>query len=120
MRTQGPGCLHTPRRSGPIEVVACAGCARFAWYEDGRPIDPDLGVARLFGAYDLVGSLPAVNAPGDEVLLYRPARPGDRRALAAFEPRTWFRVTEHLWLCHDRALLMLSSTSPLVLRNLGA
>lgn len=83
-----------------------------------RPLDPSEGMATLFGNFELVGLLPAVRAPGDEVLMYRaPGRKG-RGSLEAFPAHVWLRVDENLWLSHDGENLLLAPTTPLLMENL--
>jgi hypothetical protein len=101
-------CVHEPKPAGRVAVVACAGCGAVEWFAEGRPLDPGMGLAAAFGNFDLVGSLPAIAAPGAEVLMYRPADRRDRQAFAAFPPRVWLEAQPGLWLSHDGHFLLLA------------
>jgi len=75
-------------------------------------------MAALFGNFELVGRLPAVRAPGDEVLLYRAPGRKEQGSLEAFPAHVWLRVDEYLWLSHDGEHLLLVPTIPLLMENL--
>ena len=77
---------------------------------DGTVLDPDEGMARLFGRFELVGRLPAVGSPGPEVLMYRPPSSRHRSCLSELPARMWLRVQPHLWLTHDGDHLLLAPT----------
>lgn len=111
-------CIHRPADVAGIRVVACGQCGTVEWFGTTRPLDPSEGMAALFGNFELAGRLPAVRAPGDEVLMYRaPGRKG-RGSLEAFPAHVWLRVDEHLWLSHDGEHLLLVPTTPLLMENL--
>lgn len=97
--------------------MACAGCGLVEWFGSTRPIDPAEGMARLFGRFELIDKLPAVRAPGPDVLMYRPPNRGARTRLAAFPAHVWLRVDDQLWLSHDGRYLMLVPTTPLLMDN---
>lgn len=100
-----------------IEVVACARCGTVEWSGPTRSLDPAEGMAALFGNFRLVGRLPAVQAPGREVLMYR--APGKARAhLEAFPAHVWLHADTNLWLSHDGEHLLLVPTTPLLMENL--
>ena len=77
-------------------------------------------MATVFGDYELVGRVDAVLAPASEVLAYRARRPVDSEALQVAPPHRWFRVNEHLWMCHDGSLLLLAHGWPWLSRVVGA
>lgn len=108
-----PRCRYETRRHGDIETATCETCASVEWFRSGRPISGDVAMAALFGEYDLVGRLDAVNAPGLEVLLYRPA-PGHRRALDLLPENRWLEVAPSLHASHDGSMLLLSVSEHLV------
>jgi hypothetical protein len=111
-------CVHRPVQVGRIEVVACPSCETVEWFRDGIPCSPDEGMAGLVGDFDLVGSLPALAAPANDVLLYKPPSRAARRRLEVFEPHMWWRVTPALWMCHDGEALLLAPTDPVLAHNL--
>jgi hypothetical protein len=84
----------------------------------GRLLDPALGMARLFGNFDLVGSLPSVRARGQKVLLYRPPSRRSREHLDAFPRHVWLETQPGLWMAHDGEHLLLVPTDPLLAKNL--
>jgi hypothetical protein len=75
-------------------------------------------MAILFGEYRLVGRLPAIRAPGSEVLMYAsPGRPASCH-LDAFPLQVWVQVDDLLWMSHDGVHLLLSPTTRVLLDNL--
>lgn len=118
MATARTLCQHHPVPVAGIQVIACPDCGTVEWREQGWPIDPAAAMVRLFGAFDLVGTLPAIQAPGGEVLMYRPPNRQARTRLLAFPEHHWFEVHDGLWLSHDDEHLLLAPTDPLLARNL--
>lgn len=114
-----PECRHTIERAGPVEVSACLDCGTVEWFRRGRPVDPAEGVAAAFGNFDLIGRAVAVGAPTREVLLYRPARRTDRVAFGALPAHAWWEVLPGLWVAHDRSVLLLAPTDPVLVDNIG-
>jgi len=88
------------------------------WQGRTRALDPSEGMAALFGTFRLAGRLPAVRAPGEDVLMYRPAHRRDRHNLDAFPPHVWLQIDTSLWLSHDGEHLLLVPTTPLLMENL--
>lgn len=88
------------------------------WLGTTRPLDPSEGMAALFGTFRLVGRLPAVHAPGGEVLMYRSPNRRSRESLDAFPAHVWLQVDVNLWLTHDGEHLLLVPTTPLLMENL--
>ncbi|HKZ29689.1 MAG TPA: hypothetical protein VJ482_08630 [Acidimicrobiia bacterium] len=111
-------CLHRPVKVAGIQVVACDACATVEWLGPTRSLDPTEGMAKLFGNFSLVGRLPAVRAPGQEVLLYRAPGREAWANLDAFPPHVWLQVDANLWLSHDGEHLLLVPTTPLLMDNL--
>jgi hypothetical protein len=91
-----------------VQVAACGACGTVEWFRDGTPIPAFDGVAEVFGAFDLVGTLPAINAPGPEVLLYAAPNPACRRVLETLPPRVWLYTAPGLAMSHDRRHLLVS------------
>lgn len=110
-------CRHHVRFSGRTGVVACAACGLLEFFGAAGPLDPAEGVAALFGNYDLIGQVPAVGAPADRVLAYRPAR-GRKAALALLPVGCWMRVSDELWLASDGSVLLLATPNRLMVENL--
>jgi hypothetical protein len=75
-------------------------------------------MAALFGNFRLVARLPAVHAPGQEVLTYRAPGRKTRAYLDAFPAHVWLQVDTNLWLSHDGEHLLLVPTTPLLMENL--
>ena len=118
MKTTSTQCLHEPVVAAGIQIVACQVCGTVEWSASRRTLDPSEALAALFGNFTLMGRLPAVQAPGPEVLMYgAPGRKG-KTSLAAFPPNVWLQVDDHLWLSHDHEHLLLVPTTPLLLENL--
>ena len=88
------------------------------WLGTTRSLDPSEGMAALFGNFRLVGRLPAVQAPGEEVLMYRSPNRRSREHLEAFPAHVWLQVDVNLWLTHDREHLLLVPTTPILMENL--
>ncbi len=118
MRTTTTRCLHRPVAVAGLEVIACAACGTVEWHGAVRALDPVEGMAALFGRFLLVGRLPAVRAPGSEVLMYRAPRRKERANLNAFPANVWLQVDTSLWLSHDGEHLLLVPTTPLLMENL--
>lgn len=112
-------CIHAVHRIGRFEIISCGECGDVNWFEEGRPIEAEAGMAGVFGNYDLVGSVRGVRAPADHILVYRPPSMRHRRALDAFHPHVWFQAGPRIWLCHDTEHLMLAPTDPLLAANLA-
>ncbi len=102
-------CIYEMRTSADLEAAVCAPCGTVEWFRSGRPLSAEVALAALFGDYDLIGELDAVSAPGNRVLLYRPAR-GRRSALDILPSKRWFQVASGLHASHDGSHLLLSPT----------
>jgi hypothetical protein len=111
-------CRHRPVDVAGLQMVACDECATIEWSGATGPLDPAEGMAALFGDFRLVGRLPAVRAPGREVLMYRAPGRKAQTFLKAFPSRVWMQVDTHLWLSHDGEHLLLVPTKPLLMENL--
>lgn len=111
-------CLHKPVEVAGLRVTACVECGSVEWSGRYRPLDPAEGMAALFGQFDLVGRLPAVSAPGSEVLMYRAPNRRVKAYLRAFPAHVWLEVDTNLWLSHDGEHLLLVPTTPLLLDNM--
>ncbi|MDH3498688.1 MAG: hypothetical protein OEM97_01065 [Acidimicrobiia bacterium] len=105
-------CDHRAVHQGGLDVTACAACGLVTYTDQRGEVVPTVALARLFGDFDLVGTLPAVHAPGQEVLLYRPPTRARRKHLSAFQPQVWFEVDAGLWLSHDEEHLLLATSRP--------
>lgn len=110
-------CTHEIRSRGRTGVLACGNCGLLEFFSAGRTLDPDEGMAALFGDYDLVSTLPAVGAPGRKVLAYRPNR-GGRRSLDLLPVATWMRAGARLWIASDGDFLLLATSDDLLVANL--
>jgi hypothetical protein len=113
-----PGCRHKIESLSGVGVVACAACGTVGWWGADLPLDPVEGMTRLFGQFDLLGSLPSLRAPSSEVLVYRPPNWRHRSRLKAFPQGVWLEVNPDLWLTHDGEHLLLAPTDPLLSTNL--
>jgi len=110
-------CIHEPRFFRELAISACSSCREVAWFERGKAIPANSGMARLFGDFVLVSRLPALG-PSTDALIYKPPRESDRDRFKPFAPRIWFRVNDGLWLSHDTRLLMLGAVDRALIRNL--
>ena len=116
-------CIHEGTSQaifGSLQVRTCDGCREVRFCDDGGGSDPWEALSTLFGEYELVGRLDTIHAPAGEVLAYCSRRPAGVAALRVTPPHRWLEVTEHLWMCHDGALLLLAHRSPGVSRMVGA
>lgn len=113
------GCgEHTPVAVGDLLVSACADCRRVRWSDRDGEIDPSEGIAALFGAYELIGTLDSVGSPAPEVLVYAPPSPRRRRSLVPFPRHEWVKAAPDLWLTHDGENLVLATNHKLLFENL--
>lgn len=92
-----------------MRVIACESCGVVEFSDREGAVTPTVALGRLFGSYDLVGSLPTLHAPAGLSLLYRAATRQARRSLAVFPINQWFRVDDELWLSHDGHNLLLAT-----------
>lgn len=118
MHFLNPDCRHEIESLSGVGVVACEACGTVEWWGTDRPLDPAEGMARLFGQFDLIGSLPSLNAPSAEVLVYRPPNWRHRAKLKAFPQGTWLEAHPGLWLTHDGENLLLAPSDPVLAANL--
>jgi len=110
-----PGCTHVTRQvTREIEIAACASCGTIDWFRNGVSISPLDGMADVFGMFDLVATLPAVSAPGREVMLYKAPRGASRGLLDALPMRTWLEAAPGLAISHDGRHLLMSPTAPIM------
>ncbi len=106
-------CTHTLHQvTSDVEVAACASCRTVDWFRDGSAIAAFDGMAAVFGAFDLVATLPGVSAPGHEVLLYRVPRSSSRTLLRALPVRVWLEAAPGLAIAHDGRHLLVSPFEP--------
>lgn len=110
-------CDHRLRSHGRTGVIACGECGTVAWFGAHGPLDPAEAVAALFGSFDLLGRLPAVGAPSEVVLAYRPGI-GRKGALSVLPPSVWLQAGPRLWLSTDGELLLVSTPDSLMIENL--
>ncbi|MDF1595634.1 MAG: hypothetical protein P1T08_06015 [Acidimicrobiia bacterium] len=111
-------CRHNVTWEGSTGVVACASCGAVEWWSDGRPLDAAEGMARLFGRFELVSTMPSLHAPAPDILAYRPPSRRARARLGAFPIHQWLLVSDGLWLTHDGTLLLLCPTDPVLASNM--
>lgn len=103
-----------------IGVAACDDCGKLRFSGAGSRGDTWDAMSKVFGNHELVGRVDAVLAPAPEVLAYRERCGDDHEALRVTPPHRWFRVNDHLWMCHDGTLLLLAHGSASVSRMVGA
>lgn len=111
-------CRHNIIEVAGTGVVACRSCGEVEWWSTDRLLDPAEGMARLFGQFDLVRTMPAVRAPAAEVLVYRAPNRRARKSLTPFPSGVWLEAHPGLWLTHDGENLLLAPTDPNLARNL--
>lgn len=100
---------HVMRPVTPdISIVACADCGTIEWFRGGSPIQAFDGMADVFGMFDLVATLPGVNAPGREVMLYKAPRGSSRTLLEALPRRIWLEAVPGVAVSHDGRHLLVS------------
>ena len=116
--TTSTWCEHKPIWVGHIAVSSCEDCARIDWFSDTGPVDSAEAMAALFGTYDLVGPLDALNAPSSKVLAYAPPNGRKRKHLDALPKHVWLKAGPSLWMSHDGETLLLATTQPMLFENL--
>lgn len=110
-------CRHELRNVAGIAVVVCTTCQASEWWDTDGYVDPTEGVARVFGDYELTGTLPGIGAPAPLVLSYRAPDAKQSERLGAFPLREWVRIHDGLWLSHDGDTLLLAPTDRSVIRT---
>lgn len=110
-------CRHHLQTVGDLAVMVCATCQTTEWWDGSGLIDATEGVARLFGEFELIGTLKGVGAPAPLVLTYRAPSDEARRSLKVFPPHEWIRVHDGLWLSHDETSLLLAPADRTVVRS---
>jgi hypothetical protein len=88
------------------------------WRDSVGEIDPNEGMAALFGNYELVATLDAVGSPAPEVLVYSAPSIRKRRNLLPFPKNSWVKAAPDLWLTHDGENLLLATNHKLLFENL--
>ncbi len=106
------GCDHQPKQIEGLDVAACEDCGLIEWAEGGAELEPAEGFARLFGRFELIDRLPALRAPGPEVLVYRPPSGRARSLLSVFPAHAWLQIDDRLWMTHNGDQLLLAPVSP--------
>jgi hypothetical protein len=94
----------------------CPRCRTVAWSIDGRTLDPWEAVAVAFGGATVLDRLPAVGAPGNEVLVCRPTAP---TRLAWLPARRWVAAAPDLFVTKQGRVLLITSPSPVLGEVLG-
>jgi hypothetical protein len=113
------GCQgHKPMPVADLLVAACEACRRVDWRDSVGEIDPNEGMAALFGNYELVATLDAVGSPAPEVLVYSAPSIRKRRNLLPFPKNSWVKAAPDLWLTHDGENLLLATNHKLLFENL--
>jgi hypothetical protein len=106
-------CTHVLHHvTADVQLAACADCGTIDWFRHGVSIQAFDGMAEVFGMFDLVATLPAVSAPGPEVMLYKAPRGASRDLLKALPPRTWLEAAPGLAISHDGRHLLVSPIAP--------
>ena len=114
------GCEeHTAVPVNNLMVSACATCRQVDWQGRDGEVDPSEGMAALFGAYELMGTLDALGSPAPEVLVYQAPSTRKLRHLSAFPKNQWVKAAPDLWLTHDGERLLLATNHKLLFQNLS-
>ena len=103
-----------------MRVGSCEKCGVVRLGDSVGSSDTWDAISMLFGDYELIGRVDTIRAPAGEVLAYRSRCPADIAALGVTPPHHWFKVNEHLWMCHDGEFLLLAHRSPSASRMVGA
>ena len=113
-------CDVAPAPLGQVSLSVCADCAHYAWTDAaGSPVDPDEGIASVFGPFPLIERLTAIGAPGGLALIYQvPAR--YRSRLSVLPIGVWTQIHPALFASQDGMNLMLAPTDPAVSRSVAA
>lgn len=110
-------CRHQIQTVEDLAVVVCTTCQTTEWWDSTRLLDATEGVARLFGEFELTGTLEGVGSPSPLVLTYRAPNAAARRSLRVFPINQWIRVHDGLWLSHDGSTLLLAPTDRSIVRS---
>lgn len=103
---------------GRVSLELCD-CGMYTWTENGEELDAADGLAIAFGGFDLIGTLPLVNGPAGETLVYRVPR-RYRGRLKAFTSGKWTEVHPQLFASQDGTSLLLCPVDETLTRNLVA
>ena len=111
-------CLHEPIWVGRVAVVGCSDCGEVNWLSENGAMDPSEAIARVFGTYELTGSIDALGGPAAKALVYDAPSSRKRRHLDAFPRHTWLRCGRDLWMSTDGVHLLLATPHRLMYDNL--
>jgi hypothetical protein len=95
--------------SKDLMARVCPRCRTVDWTIAGRAVDPWEAVEVAFGGATVLERLPAVGAPGTEVLVCRPG-PGIR--LAWLPGRRWVAAAPDLFVTKQGRVLLITSPNP--------
>ena len=101
-----------------MAVVGCADCGEVNWLSEDGAIDPSEAMARVFGTYELSGSIDALGGPAAKALVYEAPSSRKRRHLDAFPKHTWLRCGRELWMSTDGVHLLLATPHRVMFDNL--
>jgi hypothetical protein len=111
-------CRHHQVDLAGITFDLCPLTGAVEWLVGGEPADPLVVMARLFGQFDLVASMPGVRSPAGTVLAYRPNNRRGRALLSALPTGQWMQATPELWIGADGVLLLLAPINPTLTESL--
>lgn len=103
--------LETVRVADGLVAAVCPQCRTITWWLEGNTIDAWDGATTSFGHSTILERLPAVGAPGPEVVVCRP--PVGTR-LAWLPARRWFEAAPQLFVAREGRRLLISSPNPLL------
>lgn len=94
---------------GNVEVAFCEPCDLLEWTRNGKPIDPQEGVAQAFGDFDIVAAIDAVGAPARQVLVTAPTTPEGQRLIDQLPEGYWLEAMPSLWMSPGDQVLLLAT-----------
>lgn len=112
-------CRHDRREVGPVDVELCYESSFLEWFDGNERLDPDVGMARVFGHFNLVATLPALGAPGPMALVYGPPTSRERNWMRALPQNEWLHALDGVWISHNGDQLLLSPLDQIMVENLS-
>lgn len=103
-----PACEHRRVEVGPLEADICDQTSIITWYDGDDLVDATVAMARVFGAFDLVETLPAIGAPGPLTSVYEASTRRERSWLLSLPRHRFLEAMPGVWISRDDSHLLIT------------